>query len=183
MERDALSAVLEAILATAGRPVTAAAVAESLSVEGVDEAAVTTALDDLAAVRNHPASGLRLERASGGWRLVTPAEIAPHLVAFHGAAAKQRLSQAALEVLAIIAYRQPITIPEINFLRGASSVGVVRTLLDRLLIRTAGKKRVVGKPFLYRTSKEFLVHFGLPTLADLPEPDEVVGEVDATVGE
>jgi segregation and condensation protein B len=183
MERDALTAVLEAILVTAGRPVTPAAVAESLTVEGVDEATVAAAFEELAARRTDPSSGFRLERAGGGWRPVTPAELAPHLVAFHGAAAKQRLSQAALEVLAIVAYRQPITIPEINFLRGASSSGVVRTLLDRQLIRTAGKKRVVGKPFLYRTSKEFLVHFGLATLADLPEPEEVVAEADPTVGE
>lgn len=175
MDRDALTAVVEAILLTAGRPVNAASIAEALSNEEVTEVEVGEALEALRNARDQACSGLRLERAAGGWRFVTPAELAPHLVSFHGAAAKQRLSQAALEVLSIVAYRQPITLPEINFLRGTNSSGVVRTLLDRQLIRTAGKKRVVGKPFLYRTSKEFLVHFGLPSIKDLPEPDEMVG--------
>ena len=76
---------------------------------------------------------------------------------YHGLQQKQRLSQAALEVLAIVAHRQPVTQPEINFVRGTNSAAVLRTLLDRGLIRMAGRKAVVGKPFLYRTTKEFLV--------------------------
>ncbi|MEP0772750.1 MAG: SMC-Scp complex subunit ScpB, partial [Acidobacteriota bacterium] len=93
--------------------------------------------------------------------------------------ARARLSQAALETLAIIAYRQPVTLPEINFLRGVNSAGVIRTLLERRLVRVAGRKQVVGTPLLYRTTREFLVHFGLDDLSGLPAPAEVgLGEVE-----
>ncbi len=86
---------------------------------------------------------------------------------------------AALETLAIVAYRQPVTGPEIQELRGVNSAGVLRTLLERRLVRIAGRKPVVGKPFLYRTTREFLMHFGLQSLDDLPpleEFEELVGE-------
>ncbi len=92
---------------------------------------------------------------------------------FLGLRSRSRLSQAGLEVLAIVAYRQPITLPEINFLRGVNSAAVVRTLLDRKLLAVAGRKQVVGTPLLYRTTREFLVHFGLPDLASLPSLEEV----------
>ena len=117
-------------------------------------------------------SGLRLEKVAGGWRCTTPPSLDPYLRTFHGIAARQRLSQAALEVLAIVAHRQPVTLPEINFIRGTNSASVVRTLLERGLLRMAGRKKVVGKPFLYRTSKEFLVHFGLERAEDLPDPED-----------
>ena len=90
-----------------------------------------------------------------------------------GYRARARLSQAALETLAVIAYRQPITMPEISFLRGVNSAAVVRTLVERKLVVVAGKEQVVGTPLLYRTSKEFLVHFGLSDLSALPTPEEV----------
>ncbi len=105
---------------------------------------------------------------------MTPPALDPYLRTFHGIAARQRLSQAALEVLAIVAHRQPVTLPEINFLRGANSSSVVRTLLERKLLRMSGRKKVVGKPFLYRTTREFLVHFGLERAEDLPDPEELV---------
>ena len=81
-------------------------------------------------------------------------------------------------MLAIVAHRQPVTLPEINFIRGTNSAGVVRTLLDRTLVRVAGRKKVVGKPFLYRTTTEFLVHFGLERPEDLPDPEDLI--VDET---
>ncbi|RLE32274.1 MAG: SMC-Scp complex subunit ScpB, partial [Acidobacteria bacterium] len=101
-------------------------------------------------------------------------ELDETLRVFHGLAAKQRLSQAALEVLSIVAHRQPVTLPEVNFVRGANSTAVVRTLLDRGLLRLAGRKKVVGNPFLYRTTKEFLVHFGLDRIEELPEPEKMI---------
>lgn len=173
---DEVRAAVAAIVLTAGAPVRAAAIAEALDQPEIDEGAVETVLAELAAGWDEPGSGVRLERVAGGWRGVTPPELDPYLRAYHGVAARQRLSQAALEVLAIVAHRQPVTLPEISFLRGIGSAGVVRTLLDRGLIRMAGRKRVVGKPFLYRTSKEFLVHFGLERPEDLPDPEELVGE-------
>ena len=86
---------------------------------------------------------------------------------------KTKLSMAALETLAIVAYRQPVTGPEIAELRAVNSSSSIRTLLDRKLITTAGRKEVVGTPFLYKTTKEFLVHFGLKGLGDLPKPEEL----------
>lgn len=174
MERELLGALIEAILLTARGPVTTEAVVEALAEDGVTAEEFNSAVEAIAVSWDRADSGVRFERAAGGWRCVTPPELDPYLRAFHGVAARQRLSQAALEVLAIVAHRQPVTVPEINFIRGANSSAVVRTLLDRSLVRVAGRKKVVGKPFLYRTTREFLVHFGLDRPEDLPDPEELV---------
>ncbi len=174
MERDRLQAVVEAILVTARAPVTAAAVAEAIGEAEASPAEVEQALRDLESEVESPARGVRLERVAGGWRCVTRPDLEPYVLAFHGVSRRQRLSRAALEVLAIVAHRQPVTLPEINFIRGASSAAVTRTLLERRLIRLAGRKRVLGKPFLYRTTREFLVHFGLDRVEDLPDPEDLV---------
>ena len=173
MDRETLNAIVEAILVTARGPVTIDQITEAVG-EGVDTALVEEILQGLAQAWDDPGRGLRLEKVAGGWRFATPAQLEPYLRAFHGVVSRQRLSQAALEVLSIVAYRQPVTLPEINFLRGTNSAGVVRTLLERKLIRMAGRKQVVGKPFLYRTTREFLVHFGLERPEDLPDPEELV---------
>jgi segregation and condensation protein B len=86
---------------------------------------------------------------------------------------RTKLSMPSLETLAIVAYRQPVTAPEISELRGVNSASSIRTLLDKRLITTAGRKPVVGTPFLYKTTKEFLVHFGLSELTELPKPEEL----------
>lgn len=176
MNRDAATAVVEAILLTARGLVRAEAIAESAAEEGLAEEAVTAILHDLQLEWDNPARGVRLESVAGGWRCVTPPQLDPYLRAYHGIAARQRLSQAALEVLAIVAHRQPVTLPEVNFIRGTNSTGVVRTLLDRSLIRVAGRKKVVGKPFLYRTTTEFLIHFGLERPEDLPDPEDLIAD-------
>jgi segregation and condensation protein B len=123
-----------------------------------------------------------LEQVAGGLRLVTRPELNSYLRKFFEVTGRTRLSLAALETLAIIAYRQPVTGPEIQDLRGVSSSGVLRTLLERRLIKIAGRKKVVGKPFFYRTTREFLMHFGLEALEDLPpleEFEESFGGVEA----
>jgi hypothetical protein len=94
--------------------------------------------------------------------------VAPWLVKLARSRTRSRLSRSALETLAIIAYRQPITGPEIQELRSVSPAGVIKTLLERRMVRIAGRKEVVGKPFLYATTREFLIHFGLKSLKDLP---------------
>ncbi len=175
-------AFVEAALLTTRGPVTVSALAETIGGGESSEALVGEILEQLGSQCEDQHRGVRLEKVAGGWRFVTPHELDDSLRTFHGLAASQRLSQAALEVLAIVGHRQPVTLPEINFLRGANSTRVVRTLLDRQLIRMAGRKRVVGKPFLYRTTKEFLIHFGLETLAELPDPDELMTE-DSPVAE
>jgi len=174
MDRDLLSSLIEAIVLTASDSVTAAAVAEALEDPEVGEDRVTEVLEHLSEKWDRPDRGIRLEHVAGGWRSVTIPMLDPYLRSYHGITARQRLSQAALEVLAIVAHRQPVTLPEVNFIRGANSVGVVRNLLDRKLLRMAGRKKVVGKPFLYRTTREFLLHFGLERAEDLPDPEDLV---------
>ena len=174
LDKDTLTAIIESILLTASGPVTVAAVAESIDDKEIGEEGLLRLFEGVGKSWDRPDSGLRLEKVADGWRCATPPALDPYLRSFHGIAARQRLSQAALEVLAIVAHRQPVTLPEINFIRGANSASVVRTLLDRRLLRMAGRKKVVGKPFLYRTSREFLVHFGLEKAEDLPDPEELL---------
>jgi segregation and condensation protein B len=179
--RDEQIAAVEAMLMTAGGTVSEAAVAEALDDPTVGTAEVREAFETIGRAWNRPDSGLQLEKVADGWRCVTPPALDPYLRAFHGVTARQRLSQASLEVLAIVAHRQPVTLPEINFIRGANSASVLRTLLDRRLLRLAGRKKVVGKPFLYRTSREFLVHFGLERPEDLPDPEELLKDEAAAI--
>jgi segregation and condensation protein B len=174
VDKEALTASIEAILLTAGGPVAVAALVEAVDSKEIGAKEVEEILGSLAGAWDRPESGMRLEKVAGGWRCVTPPGLDSYLRTYHGISARQRLSQAALEVLAIVAHRQPVTLPEVNFIRGANSASVVRTLLERKLLRMAGRKKVIGKPFLYRTSKEFLVHFGLERPEDLPDPEEVV---------
>lgn len=174
MDKETLSASIEAILLTAGGPVAVAALVEAVEAKDIGPKEVEAILQSLADAWDRPDSGMRLEKVAGGWRCFTPAVLDSYLRTYHGISARQRLSQAALEVLAIVAHRQPVTLPEVNFIRGANSASVVRTLLERKLLRMAGRKKVIGKPFLYRTSKEFLVHFGLERPEDLPDPEEIV---------
>ena len=183
MTPNELLATVEAILLTASGPVTVTALAEALDDREAGAESVLEALQTISGVWDRPDSGLRLEKVADGWRCVTPPELDPYLRAFHGIAARQRLSQAALEVLAIIAHRQPVTLPELNFIRGANSASTVRTLLDRRLLRMAGRTKVVGKPFLYRTSREFLLHFGLERPEDLPDPEELVKDEESIASE
>ncbi|MBD3850070.1 MAG: SMC-Scp complex subunit ScpB [Acidobacteria bacterium] len=174
MDKETLTASIEAILLTANGPVAVSALVEALDEKDVGAEEVKNALTSMVVAWDRPESGIRLEQVADGWRCVTPPALDIYLRSYHGIAARQRLSQAALEVLAIVAHRQPVTLPEINFIRGANSASVVRTLLERKLLRMAGRKKVVGKPFLYRTSKEFLIHFGLERPEDLPDPEELV---------
>ena len=181
MDRDTLTAIIESILLTASGPVALAAVAEAIDDKEIGVKELQEVIEAVGGGWDRPDSGLRLERVADGWRCTTPPALDPYLRSFHGIAARQRLSQAALEVLAIVAHRQPVTLPEINFIRGANSASVVRTVLDRKLLRMAGRKKVVGKPFLYRTSREFLVHFGLEKAEDLPDPEELVKDESIAV--
>jgi segregation and condensation protein B len=181
LDRETLTASIEAILLTANGPVAVAALVETLGDGEVDAKAIESVLETIEASWERPDKGVRLEKVAGGWRCVTPAALDSVLRSYHGIASRQRLSQAALEVLAIVAHRQPVTLPEINFIRGTNSASVVRTLLERKLLRLAGRKKVVGKPFLYRTSKEFLIHFGLERPEDLPDPEEMVRDETAPV--
>ena len=113
--------------------------------------------------------GIRLQMVKNQYQLVTAAEFAPAIESFLGLEVTTRLSQAALEALAIIAYKQPTTRPEIDSIRGVNSDGVVRTLLSRGLIEELGRSEAAGRPILYGVTPEFLQHFGLESLEQLPE--------------
>jgi segregation and condensation protein B len=171
---------LEALLFSSPRPISEKDLAEVLHAA---PDALKEALASLAAEASVPERGIRLEKVAGGWRFVTRPEFDGLLRRFHEVTERSRLSLPALETLAIIAYRQPITLPEIQELRGVNSASVVKTLFEKKLITTAGKKPVVGTPFLYRTTSEFLVRFGLNQLEELPKPEELAEDLAATVGE
>lgn len=170
--RADMEAALEAILFVASEPVSRERL---LSI--FDEGGREAAAEALEAVLDRYRSadegrGLLVDEAAGGIRLATRPELHGYLRRFFEISGKNKLSMAALETLAIVAYRQPVTAPEIQELRGVSSTGVLKTLLDRRLVRIAGRKEVVGKPFLYTTTKEFLLHFGLQSIKDLPPLEE-----------
>ncbi|MBL8114482.1 MAG: SMC-Scp complex subunit ScpB [Acidobacteria bacterium] len=166
---DDLAAV-EALLFASGKSVPAEKVAEAAE---IPLEIVNAALDRIEAACNAEGRGIQLDRAAGGVRFVSRASYDFPIRRLLGLDGKNKLSIAGLETLAIIAYRQPLTAPEVMEIRGVNSASAIRTLLDRKLITTAGRKEVVGQPFLYKTTKEFLAHFGLQSLADLPKPEEL----------
>lgn len=175
-----IRAGLEALLFSSTRPIPEPEIEEAL--EATREA-VSEALESLRQDAEAVDRGIRLESVAGGWRYVTRPEFDSLLRKFHEVAERSRLSLAALETLSIIAYRQPITLPEIQDVRGVNSASVVNTLFEKKLITTAGRKSVVGSPFLYRTTPEFLVRFGLKELEELPKPEELAEDMAATVAE
>ena len=177
---EKIRAALEALLFTSARPVSEKDLADVL---GATRDAVRGALGTIGAAWNDTIHGILLEQVAGGWRLTTRPEHDALLRKFHEVTERSRLSLAALETLAIIAYRQPITLPEIQDLRGVNSAAVIKTLFEKKLITTAGRKPVVGTPFLYRTTNEFLIRFGLNDLDELPKPEEIEEDLAATVGD
>jgi segregation and condensation protein B len=180
-ERPDMEAAIEAVLFVSSEPVPRTRLLE-LFEEAEREAAAEALEAVLARYVPGDGRGVMVEEVAGGVRLATRPEMVSWLRRFFDVSGGNKLSMAALETLAIIAYRQPITGPEIQELRGVSSTGVLKTLLERRLVRITGRKEVVGKPFLYGTTREFLVHFGLNSLRDLP-PLEEFDETFGTGGE
>jgi len=177
MEPTELRAAIESILFVSPEPVSVDSLVETFSDEGVD--AVVAQIEEIKRVLDANVGGFMLEQTAGGWRLATRAEHDPVLKKFFSKKGENRLSIAALETLAIIAYRQPVTAPEVSEIRGVNSNAVIRTLLERRMIRVAGRKNVVGSPFLYRSTRDFLIHFGLNDVRDLPRLEEfgdLIGE-------
>ena len=158
-------------------PVTLDDLAGAFDHEGRE--AILAQLDEIKRVLDGSIGGFTLEQTAGGWRLATRPEHDAVLKKYYAQKGQNRLTIAALETLAIVAYRQPITAPEISEIRGVNSTQTIRTLLERRMIRVAGRKNVVGSPFLYRTTKDFLVHFGLNDVRDMPRLEEfgdLIGE-------
>jgi len=170
-EQD-LEAVVEAVLFVSSEPVSRSRLLEVFDAR--QREAAETAIDAvLARYRESPGRGFMIDEVAGGIRLMTRPDLHGYLRRFFEISGATKLSMAALETLSIIAYRQPVTGPEIQELRSVSSSGVLKTLLERRLIRIAGRKEVVGKPFLYATTREFLMHFGLRSLKELPPLEDL----------
>src|SRR5436190_17269539 len=166
MEESQLRAVLEAIVYITDEPLTAQQMAAALE-EPIDK--VKRILDDLVADYARPERGLSMREVAGGYKMATKAEHHEAVRAFvKKLTPPLKLSLPALETLAVVAYKQPVTTPEIMDIRGVQGAGVLKTLLDRKLIAEAGRKDVVGRPLTYKTTKEFLVQFGLKDLKELP---------------
>lgn len=161
-----LKAILEAIIYVTDEPLSAQQIAAALEAP-IDK--VKRLLDELAAECAKPDRGLTVREVAGGYKMATKPEHHEAVRAFvKKLTPPLKLSLAALETLAVVAYKQPVTAPEIMEIRGVQGAGVLKTLLDRKLIAESGRKNVVGKPILYKTTKEFLVQFGLKDLTELP---------------
>ena len=170
MTDEERKAALEAIIYAADDPVTAGQLAAAL---GQDQPAVQAALDELVAGYAAEDRGVEVRAVGGGYKMYTKPQHHDVVRRFiKSLRPPLRLTMPALETLAVIAYKQPITAPEIQEIRGVNTSGVLKTLLDKRLINTAGRKEVIGRPILYRSSKEFLMRFGLSDLEELPSLKE-----------
>ena len=174
-----LKAQLEAIIYAAETPITLEQMIHLVkeSVVAADDAEiksrVRSSLEELVGEYGSPSHGIEIRQVAGGYRMSTKPEQHEVVRAFAKSLKPPiRLSLPALETLAVIAYKQPVTVPEINDIRGVDSGGVIGTLLDRKLITTAGRKQVIGRPILYKTTKEFLMRFGLKDVNELPSMEE-----------
>jgi segregation and condensation protein B len=188
--KAALRASIEAIVYVAEEPVTLEQIVTVLRTGSGDAAAeslrqeVIETLLSLQEDYRREDRGLEIREIAGGYKMFTKAEHHETIRRFvKNLTPPLKLSMAALETLATIAYRQPVTVPEIQQIRGVDATSVLKTLLDRKLITTAGRKNVIGRPILYRTTREFLIKFGLGSLADLPTLEEFGELARAALGE
>src|SRR5437868_12695773 len=170
MTNEERKSALEAIIYAADEPATIEQLALAL---GEEKIVVQTSLDELVASYATEERGIEIRAVAGGYKLYTKPQHHDVVRRFiKSLRPPLRLSMPALETLAVIAYKQPVTGPEISEIRGVNSSGVIATLLDKRLITTAGRKEVMGRPILYKSSKEFLVRFGLSDLQELPSLKE-----------
>jgi segregation and condensation protein B len=170
MTNEERKAALEAIIYAADEPATIDQLATAL---GDEKLAVQSSLDELVASYAREDRGIEIRGVAGGFKLYTKPQHHDVVRRFiKGLRPPLRLTMPALETLAVISYKQPVTGPEIGEIRGVNTSGVLKTLLDKRLITTAGRKEVIGRPILYRTSKEFLMRFGLSDLGELPSLKE-----------
>jgi segregation and condensation protein B len=164
-----LMSVCEALIFVSDEPLPLKALADLL---GEEKGWVRVAVEELAKEFNERGGGLMLRELAGGWQFATRPEHHEHIRAYLKSKPSAKLSLAALETLAVIAYKQPVTVPEILEIRGVQSSSAIKTLLDKRLIIAKGRKETVGRPMMYGTSKEFLLQFGLRDLTELPNVED-----------
>jgi segregation and condensation protein B len=164
-----LKAIAEAMIFVADEPLSAKAIADVIKVarEAIDKVIV-----ELVAEYDARNSGLQLREIAAGWQIATRPEHHEQIRAYLKSRPSAKLSLASLETLAVIAYKQPVTVPEILEIRGVQSPSAIKTLLDKRLIVAKGRKETVGRPMMYGTSKEFLIQFGLKDLSELPSIED-----------
>jgi segregation and condensation protein B len=162
-------AIIEALIFVSEEPLGAKVIGDVLR---EDRALVEGALAELAKEFNARNGGLQLREVAGGWQFATRPEYHEHVRAYLKSRPSAKLSIASLETLAVIAYKQPVTVPEILEIRGVQSPSSIKTLLDKKLIVAKGRKETVGRPMMYGTSKEFLLQFGLKDLGELPSMED-----------
>ena len=165
-----LKAIVEALIFASPEPVTIKTLARLLEGESKDD--IAAIIDELKRDYGRP-GGLQIVEVAGGFEIVTRPELHEWVRRLFHERTTQKLSVASLETLAVIAYKQPVTSPEIAEIRGVNTAGVVGTLMERKLVKIVGRKQVVGRPFLYGTTREFLERFGLNDLADLPKVEDI----------
>lgn len=171
MDLAQLKAIVEALVFASPEPLTTKMLFKLLADEPRDD--VESALAALATDYERP-GGLHVAEVAGGYQITTRPELHDWVRRLFHERSAQKLSVAALETLSVVAYRQPVTAAEANEIRGVNTSGVLSTLLERHLVKIVGRKNVVGRPFLYGTTKEFLIRFGLKDLADLPKIEDMV---------
>ena len=167
--RAELKGIAEALIFVADEPINAKSIADVLKVE---REAVETAIAELAKEYERRNGGLQMREIAGGWQIATRPEYHEQIRAYLKSRPSAKLSLASLETLAVIAYKQPVTVPEILEIRGVQSPSAIKTLLDKRLIVAKGRKETVGRPMMYGTSKEFLIQFGLKDLSELPSIED-----------
>ena len=180
MTPQEIQSSLEAIIYAADEPATLDQISKAL---GIEKPEARAALEELTATYQTDDRGIEVRKVAGGWKFYTKAQ--HHDVVRKFIKSLQpplRLTMPALETLAVIAYKQPVTVPEINEIRGVHVGGVIKTLLEKRLITTAGRKEVIGRPILYRTSKQFMMRFGLSDLDELPSLKEFEALAQAALG-
>ena len=162
-------AIIEALIYVSDEPLNAKSIADVLK---EDQSVIEAGIGSLVEEFNGRNSGLQLREVAGGWQFATRPEYHEHVRAFLKWKPSAKLSLASLETLAVIAYKQPITVPEILDIRGVQSPSSIKTLLDKKLIVAKGRKEAIGRPMMYGTSKEFLIQFGLKDLSELPSIED-----------
>lgn len=164
-----LVAIVEALIFVADEPITTKLLSEVLD---EDRDAIEAAVVELQKEYESRESGLQIREIAGGWQIATRTELHEEVRKFLKTRPSAKLSLASLETLAVIAYKQPVTVPEILEIRGVQSASAIKTLLEKRLIVTKGHKETVGRPMQYGTSKEFLIQFGLKDLSELPSIED-----------
>ena len=172
MDDQAVAGHVEAVLMTVDRPITTAKIAEAIGLESAKP--VSAAIDELNAQYEQTHRSFRIEKVANGYQILTLPAFKDSLAALHKTRSDSKLSPAALETLAIVAYRQPVLRVDIETIRGVACGEVLRSLMDRNLDKIVGRADEIGRPMLYGTTKFFLEVFGLSSLKDLPKAEELI---------